>query len=329
MTLPAFTFGRVTFTIFRSRQKVRYKMEISQIIVNSLIRGAELSLLAIGLTMVYDILGFANFAHTEFAAFGAFLGFTFNSLLGINLLLSVVLAALLTGLIGILLDMSIFEKLRARNAKTLTMMIITMGMGIAIRNISRLIWTSSTKNFPMPLLQPLKILGARITRVQLGILFIAAISMVAFHLLLHHTKFGKALRAISDNKELARASAIDSAKMVQWMWFVAYSYAVIGGTMLAIEHLLYPRLGFDIIIPVFCAAILGGIGNPYGAVLGALTLGFAENVIISLDFGPLFSLGGLFDVGSLQLSTGYKPAISFMILILVLLIKPTGILGEN
>ena len=113
------------------------------------------------------------------------------------------------------------------------------------------------------------------------------------------------------------------------MWFTASTYGVVGGCMIAMEHLLYPRLGFDIIIPVFCAAILGGIGNPYGAMLGALTLAFAENVILAFDFGYLVNLSGLFDVGSLQISTGYKPAISFVILIIVLLFKPTGILRKK
>ena len=89
----------------------------------------------------------------------------------------------------------------------------------------------------------------------------------------------------------------------------------------SMEHLLYPRLGFDMIIPVFCAAILGGIGNPYGAMLGALTLALAENIILSLDFGYLASLDGLFNIGSIQISTGYKPAISFVILIAVLLFQ--------
>jgi branched-subunit amino acid ABC-type transport system permease component len=95
------------------------------------------------------------------------------------------------------------------------------------------------------------------------------------------------------------------------------------------EHLLYPRLGFNIIIPVFCAAILGGIGNPYGAMIGALILAFAENIVLALDFSALINLGGLFDFSSLYVNTGYKPAISFVILIVILLFKPTGILGKK
>lgn len=304
-------------------------MEFSQIIINTLVRGAELSLLAIGLTMVFDILGFANFAHTEFAVLGALVSYTFCQALGLNLFFSVVLAALIVGLTGMIVDKFIFKPVRTKGAKAVTLMIISMGMGIALRNIDRLIWTTDLKYYPVPLQRPYEILGGRITPLQIGIIFTCLLSMVIFHLILHRTKFGKALRAISDNRVLASACAIDSAKMIQWMWFLAYAYGVIGGTMIAMEHLLYPRLGFDIIIPVFCAAILGGIGNPYGAMVGALTLAFAENIILSLDFGYLASLGGLFQIGSIQLKTGYKPAISFIILIIVLLFKPTGILGRK
>jgi branched-subunit amino acid ABC-type transport system permease component len=304
-------------------------MEIAQILMNTLVRAAELSLLAIGLTMVFDILKFANFAHTDYAVLGALFAYVFNRLLGLNLFLAIILAAFVTGWVGILIDQTIFKRLRKMGAQPVTLMITSMGMAIALRNLMRLIWSSHTKTYAIPLQRPLELLGARITPLQIGIILTGLVSMVIFHLVLHRTTFGKALRAISDNSDLANACAIDSEKMIKRMWFLASAYGVIGGTMIAMEHLLYPRLGFDIIIPVFCATILGGIGNPYGAMLGALTLAFAENTVLALDLGPIINLGGLFEVGSIQISTGYKPAISFMILIIVLLFKPTGILRKK
>jgi branched-subunit amino acid ABC-type transport system permease component len=304
-------------------------MDIAQILLNTLVRAAELSLLAIGLTMVFDILKFANFAHTDYAVLGALIAYVFNRVLGLNLVLAIILAAFVTGWVGILIDQTIFKRLRKIGAKPVTLMITSMGLAIALRNLNRLIWTSHTKTYAIPLQRPFEILGARITPLQIGIIVVGLLSMVSFHLLLHRTTFGKALRAISDNSDLANACAIDSEKMIKWMWFLASAYGVIGGSMIAMEHLLYPRLGFDVIIPVFCATILGGIGNPYGAMLGALTLAFAENLILALDLAPLINLGGWFNVESIQISTGYKPAISFMILIIVLLFKPTGILRKK
>jgi branched-subunit amino acid ABC-type transport system permease component len=304
-------------------------MEIAQILINTLVRAAELSLLAIGLTMVFDILKFANFAHTDYAVLGALIAYVFNRILGLNLFVAIIFAAFVTGWVGILIDQAIFKRLRKIGAKPVTLMITSMGTAIALRNLMRLIWSSHTKTYAIALQRPLEILGARITPLQIGIIVVGSLSMITFHLLLHRTTFGKALRAISDNSDLANACAIDSEKMIKWMWFLASAYGVIGGSMIAMEHLLYPRLGFDVIIPVFCATILGGIGNPYGAMLGALTLAFAENLILALDLAPLINLGGLFNVGSIQISTGYKPAISFMILIIVLLFKPTGILRKK
>jgi branched-subunit amino acid ABC-type transport system permease component len=304
-------------------------MEITQILVNTLVRAAELGLLAVGLTMVFDILKFANFAHTDYAVLGALFAYLFNRTLGLNLFLAIILAAFVTGWVGILIDQAIFKRLRKMGAKPVTLMIASLGTAIALRNLMRLIWTSHAKTYAIPLQKPLEILGARITELQIGIIGVGLLSMIAFHLLLHRTTFGKALRAISDNSDLANACAIDSEKMIKRMWFLASAYGVIGGSMIAMEHLLYPRLGFDIIIPVFCATILGGIGNPYGAMLGALTLAFAENIVLALDLAPLINFGGFFDVGSIQISTGYKPAISFMILIIVLLFKPTGILRKK
>ena len=281
-------------------------MDIAQILINTLVRAAELSLLAIGLTMVFDILKFANFAHTDYAVLGALFAYVFNRILGLNLFLAIILAAFVTGLVGILIDQTIFKRLRKMGAKPVTLMITSMGTAIALRNLMRLIWSSHTKTYAIPLQRPLEILGARITPLQIGIIIAGLVSMVIFHLVLHRTTFGKALRAISDNSDLANACAIDSEKMIKRMWFLASAYGVIGGSMIAMEHLLYPRLGFDIIIPVFCATILGGIGNPYGAMLGALTLAFAENTVLALDLAPLINLGGLFNVGSIQISTGYS-----------------------
>jgi branched-subunit amino acid ABC-type transport system permease component len=304
-------------------------MDIAQILANSLIRASELSLLAIGLTMVFDILKFANFAHGDYAILGAFLAYVCNQVLGLNLFFAVVLAAAATGVVGISLEEAVFKPLRAKGVKPFTLMIASMGIALVLRNIIRMIWSSGTRTYDLPIFRPMDILGAKVTPVQVAIVGVGLASMIAFHLLLHKTKFGKALRAISDNSELAGACAIDSERMIRYMWFVACAYGVVGGTMIAIEHVLYPRLGFDILIPVFCAAILGGIGNPYGAMLGALTLALSENIILSLDFSVVLNLGGMYDFGAIQIATGYKPAVSFIILIIVLLFRPNGILGRK
>jgi branched-subunit amino acid ABC-type transport system permease component len=138
------------------------------------------------------------------------------------------------------------------------------------------------------------------------------------------------MRASSDNSALAQASGIATERLVLWVWFIAASFAAVGGILLALETYLLPHMGFAIIVPVFCAAILGGIGNPYGAMLGALALGFAENFGLYLNFGNILNLGGLFDFATeLHIPTGYRDAIGFGILIAILIVKPSGIMGKK
>lgn len=304
-------------------------MDIAQVLVNSLIRASELSLLAVGLTTVFGILRFPNVAHGDYAMLGAFFVFAFNETFGLSFFLAVPLAMVALGLVGVGADRAVFQPLRRHGAKAVTLLIASMGVALLVRNVVRMIWSSQTRTYDIPLVLPYEFLGVTIGPFQIGIVITAVVFMVLFHLLLQHTRLGKALRAISDDSDLASACAIDTEKMIRWMWFLATTYAALGGAMLALEHVLYPRLGFDILIPVFGAALLGGIGNPYGAMLGALIIGLAENVILGIDLGPLLSLGGLFDVGPVEVPTGYKPAVSFVILILVLLFRPVGILGKR
>lgn len=168
-------------------------MPITQILVNSLIRGAELGLLAFGLTMAYGILRFANFAHVEFAVVGAYLAFFFNVTLGWNIFPAAALAALMTGLIGVGLDRAIFRRLRG--AGPVALMVTSFGLAIALRNLVRAIWGPAPQNYALGLQRPFLVLGARITPLQITIIATALIFMAAFHLLLHKTKLGKAMRA--------------------------------------------------------------------------------------------------------------------------------------
>jgi branched-subunit amino acid ABC-type transport system permease component len=303
-------------------------MPVTQVIINSIIRASELSLIALGLTLVYGLLKFSNFAQTEYAIIGVYLALIFNVYLGLNIFISALLAAIITGFVAISFDRLIFRRLRQSSAIVLS--VTSLGLAIAVRNTIRAIWGAEPRSYIIALQKPLIFLGIRLTPVQIWIIATAVVFMVAFHLLLHKTKLGKAMRASSDNPALAQASGIATEKVVVWVWFIASSFAAVGGILIALETYLLPYMGFAIIIPVFCATILGGIGNPYGAMLGALALGFAENFGLYLNFGNIINLGGLFDfVKEMHVPTGYRDAISFSILIVILLIRPSGILGKK
>jgi branched-subunit amino acid ABC-type transport system permease component len=303
-------------------------MEILQVIINSIVRASELTLLSLGLTMVYDILKFTNLAHTDFAVIGVYLAFFLNVTLGVPIVPATVLASLGTGVLMVLADKVIFKPLR--NAGAIILMVASLGLGIAVRNGIRAVYGATARNFTVPLQRPLVTEYFRITPLQIWIILAGVIGVVLFHLLLHHTKFGKSMRAASDNPELAQASGIATEKIVIYVWFIAAAFASLGSILIGLETFIKPYMGFIIIVPVFCATIVGGIGNPYGAMLGALLLGLVENFSLYINFGKLLSLGGLLPFAeNLFVPTGYKAAISFIILILVLLIRPRGILGKK
>lgn len=303
-------------------------MSVAQVLANSFIEASELALIAIGLTMVYDILKFASFAHTEFATVGAYLALLFDTTLNFNIVLAVAMSAILTGMLAVGLDRAIFKRLRGAGAVTL--MITSFGLSIAMRNGVRAVWGPTPKSYTLALQSPLIFGGIRITPLDIVLIAVALVFMLFLYMLLHYTRFGKAMRATSDNPELAQASGIATEKIIVWVWFISAALAAIGGSLIGMETYLKPIMGFAIIIPVFCVAILGGIGNPYGALLGALVLGLAENFGLYFNFANLVNLGGLLHLtNAWYIPTGYRAAISFLILIVVLLIRPTGILGRR
>jgi branched-subunit amino acid ABC-type transport system permease component len=303
-------------------------MTFTQVIINSIVRASELTLLSLGLTIVYDILKFANFAHTEFAVVGVYLALFLNVTLGLSIIPAAIIASIVAGFLSIALDRAVFKRMRSSSG--IIIMVTSLGLGIALRNSIRAIWGADAKNYSVPLQAPIITEYFRITPLQIWIILVGVAAMFSFHLLLHHTTLGKAMRASSDNPELAQASGIATEKIITRVWFIAIAFASVGGILIGLETYILPYMGFAIIVPVFCATILGGIGNPYGAMVGALVLGFAENVGLYINFGAILNLGGILGFSKeLFIPTGYKPAISFIILILVLLIRPRGILGRK
>ncbi len=303
-------------------------MTFVQVVINSIVRASELTLLSLGLTIVYDILKFANFAHTELAVVGVYLALFLNVTLGLPIIPAAIIASIVTGFLSIALDRAVFKRMRSSSG--IIVMVTSLGLGIALRNSIRAIWGADAKNYSVPLQAPIITEYFRITPLQIWIILVGVAAMFSLHLLLHHTTLGKAMRASSDNPELAQASGIATEKIITRVWFIAIAFASIGGILIGLETYILPYMGFAIIVPVFCATILGGIGNPYGAMVGALVLGFAENFGLYINFGAILNLGGILGFSKeLFIPTGYKPAISFIILILVLLIRPRGILGRK
>ncbi len=290
-------------------------MELIQVLFNTLTRASELALISISLTLVYDLLDFASFAQNEFATLGAYLTLFFSVGLGMNIVLSAVLAVIITGLAGMLTDRTIFRWLR--KSHTSIRMVASIGLALSIRSLVQVIWGGQIKDYGLGVQYPLTILGAKITPIRIIIVAVATIAMLGFHFFLHRTNLGRAIRATSDNRELAEATGIDTERVVLYVWFLACAFAAIGGILIGLETQLRPNMGTAILLATFCCVILGGIGNVYGAAVGALIFAAAEN------FGLAINLGGV------QFPVRYKPALAFIVLILTLLIRPKGVLGKK
>jgi branched-subunit amino acid ABC-type transport system permease component len=302
-----------------------------QAVVDGIGRAAELSLLAVGLTMVYGALRFANFAHVEFATIGAYLALalseaTFGGRV-MPLALAAALAIPLTGAVGVGVDALVFRRLRS--ASPIMLMIASFALAIVIRETIRAIFGPSGEFYSLGVPAPVRIGSIRVTPTQLVVIGASLAAILAFHLLLSRTRLGIAIRATADNAALAQASGLNSERVIRIVWFIGSAFAALGGVLIGLNTQLKPDMGVGLSVEVFSAAILGGIGNPDGAMLGAAIIGFTENVGLAINWGPPLHAVGLSSSGFAFIPSGYKAAIPFTFLIATLLLRPQGILGAK
>ena len=299
------------------------------LVVNGLILGSIIALGAVGLTLVYGILNLGNFAHGDYMAFGAYVAFFIvNSLLsaigiegaglgpftfGFPLLIALPIAVAIVALGAITLDVLIYRRLRDRDASTALLMMASLGVAIAIRGLVQIIWTGDTLQYPRESRQVIHLpMDVRIPPDSVFIAIVAVVLVAGVYALLTYTKMGKAMRATADNPSLALVSGINTKRVIWWVWGVGGALAAVAGVLLAVlQAQLLPIMGWKFLIPLFSAVILGGIGNPYGALVGALVIG------VSME------------VSTQWINPSYKPAIAFAIMIAMLLAKPRGIFGDS
>jgi branched-chain amino acid transport system permease protein len=282
---------------------------VLQLIVYGLISGSILALGAIGLTLIYGILNFANFAHGDLMALGAYLVLFFRVSLALPMWLSFILGMLCTALLGVCLDRVWFRPLRQRQARAAILAISSLGLALILQNLIRMLWGPQVQYYSRAIHFPftVPVLQVRLNTQQVLIFAIALGLVILVSLFLQRTKFGKAMRATSDNFNLALVSGIDTERVVILTWLLGAGLAAAGGVLLGMSVRLQPIMGWDLLLPIFAATILGGIGSPYGAMAGAFIIGLAEE--LSTPFIP----------------NEYKTAVSLVLLVLVLLVRPRGL----
>ncbi len=283
-----------------------------QLVINGIVLGSIIALAAIGLSMVYGILNFANFAHGDFLALGAYLAFLLSVVLEINFLLACVASVVITALAAVFCDCVIWKPMRTKGAGRVALIIISIGLALFIRNFIVFLWGSDIKRYALPVKRGIEVGSVVITQNQIAvIIIIALICMFFVHYLLKKTSIGKAMRALSDNMDLAKISGIDVDLVVRYTWAIGMALAAVGGILYGLLTNINPNMGWFLMLPMFAAAILGGIGNPYGAMAGGIVIGLAQELSTAI------------------LPTEYKLAVGFVIMIAVLLVRPQGIMGTR
>jgi len=287
-----------------------------QFLVDSLLRAGDLMLVTLGLSTVYAMVRFPNMAQTEYATIGAFVGLLLSGF-GMPLWLCVVLSALVTGIVAVALHRFAFARL-LRSSPVIAM-IGSLAVAMIIRSAIQAVAGTRSERFKLPIDVPHQFMGAVITTTQIVVLAVTALVVVAFLLLLFRTNLGRSMRAVAAQPDLARACGISSGRVVDIIGFLGGAFAAIGGTLLAIGSQVHFNLGQDLLLPVFAAAIVGGLGSPVGAIFGVLLLALVETLVTNLNFGPL--VGETF----LYVPLAYGPAAGFCLLVVTLMFRPRGL----
>ena len=299
-----------------------------QQIVNGLVLGSMYALVALGYTMVYGVLNLINFAHGEVLMIGAMAGLTILKMVNnvapglpgiVKLLIAIAGAIPVCVLVNILIERIAYRRLR--NAPRLAPLITAIGVSILLQTIAMMIWGRNPLPFPqvMPS-QSLNLMGALITPTQVMLLVLAAVCMLALVLLVEKTRMGRAMRATAENPRIAGLMGVDANRVIVFTFAIGATLAAVAGVMWGANYSSAQfAMGFVPGLKAFSAAVLGGIGNIYGAMLGGILLGLIE----SLGAGYIGDLTGGF------LGSNYQDIFAFIVLIIVLTLRPSGLMGER
>ncbi|MFT4675246.1 MAG: branched-chain amino acid transport system permease protein [Reinekea sp.] len=320
---------------------------LNKVLISGAVIGSIYAMGAIGITLIFSILRFAHFAHGDLMTTGAFITFALTALfpqagiaIGIpTAFLMLPIAMVITSLLAVGIDKAFYKPLRNHNVKPIVLVMASIGVTLMLQGMLRLFFGTTSRNmfvddrkeiFRLDLPWDLASKNIVITEPQILLFLFLIVAVVSLHLFLTRSRLGKAMRAMSDNADLARISGINVNLVVIVTWVIAGSLATAAGTLLALDVSLKPDLSFSILLPIFAAAIVGGVGHPYGAILGGFVVGFSETLAVfnwSILLRPLAEVMAWDLPANMALvPTEYKITVPFFILIGILVLKPTGIL---
>jgi neutral amino acid transport system permease protein len=284
--------------------------DVAQRSLNGLSLGAIYALGAVGLTLVYGILKLVNFAHGDFLTFGAYMAYLVNVTWGLPLIVAIFWAMAMTAVLGIFLEKVMWAPMRARGAGMLQLLLMTIGLALVIRYGIQFVWSTEIRSLDVNNTATVEFLGLRIGRTALIVIVAGFAVLVATGLMLRYTLLGKRMRALSDDLDLAETSGINTSRVILWTWVFAGAFAGLAGVFAAALTSIDPELGFELLLPIFAAVVLGGIGDAFGALAAGIVLGLV------IEWSTLF------------IEARWKISIGFVVLLVVLIIRPQGIFGK-
>ncbi|WP_254824390.1 branched-chain amino acid ABC transporter permease [Haloglomus halophilum] len=309
---------------------------VLDLLANGLIYSSIIVLGSIGLSLVYSIAGFANFAHGDTMTVGAYsalvtfgaVGGLGGAILGLPFGFFVALAVgiAMAAVVAVVTEKVVYEGL---DVGSIGLLITSIGIAFVYRAVIQMGFSSDFTRYDIQALRPIEALlpyGIRVTEHDVAIFVSAVVLVTGLHVLLQYTDLGRKMRAMADNPDLARVSGIRTDRVKLWTWVIGAGLAGAGGVFLGLYGRLAPRMGFDLLLVIFAAVILGGIGSVYGAMLGGVLIGMINQLT------PLLSgVGALLPIvpDGWGIGLEYANALAFLIMVVVLLFRPNGIAGDG
>jgi neutral amino acid transport system permease protein len=287
-----------------------------QLLANGLVTGSVIALAAAGVSIVYGILRLVNFAYGDYMTFGAFIAIYFNVTLELPIVIAAILAMLATALLSVALELVLWKPVRARDAGFMSLFLVSIGLALVLRHVIYLVAGPQPRTYTVDPYKVYVIGSARLSGAQGISIVVAGIGILVLGFLIAKTGVGRMMRALADDLPLAAVSGVRTSRVILGAWIVSGLLAGLAGVLAGLVQTSFnPQLGFTLLLPIFAAVVLGGIGSVYGALVGGLALGLA----MELSTWP--ELGG-------GVNPTYKPVVAFAALIVVLLLRPQGLFGK-
>lgn len=282
---------------------------MDELLSYGLLTFATLALPALGLCLAIKVTKYFNLTYGDVITSGAFLALLFNLTFGMHIFLALIIAMALTALLGVILHKVVFKPLMDLKVGPLTLLVVSLGAGFIVRNLILIGWGPQPYQFRIPLARAKHMGPLFLTTNQIFIILICILVAVGIFLMLRHTHLGRLMRATSDNPELSEIRGIAVERVYVYTWIIACALAALGGIFMGTLGTIKSGMGIGVLVTIFACLIVGGIDNPYGAVFGALIIAFTM------------------EATAIWLSPPYKVLAAYLLMVIILLVKPSGILG--